>query len=184
MQRDSISGKINSPAKSTYAVLIFLPTHLDELIYPLRQKFDPFYNKVPGHITIVFPFETAMTLNDITAIIKQELNEIRPITIELESIGDFYPASPTIYWNIKACEPLQFLYHRLHSQLELPIPFKQFIPHVTVASEISTHRVMLVKERIVPYLPNESFAARTIDLVVPIAYEKWVSVRSFPLSKE
>ena len=184
MQRDSITGKITGPAKSTYAVLIFLPTHLDELIYPLRQRFDPLYNSVPGHITVVFPFETTMTLNDLSAIIKQELKDIRPISIELESIGDFYPASPTIYWNIKSCEPLQFLYHRLHSRLDLSIPFKQFMPHVTVAREISTHRVMLVKERIVPYLPNETFIAQTIDLVVPIAYEKWVSVRSFPLSKE
>ncbi len=184
MQRDSITGKITGPAKSSYAVVIFLPTQLDELIYPLRQRFDPLYNKVPGHITIVFPFETTMTLNDLSTIIKQELKDTRPISIELESIGDFYPVAPTIYWNIRTCEPLQFLYHSLHSKLELPIPHKQFIPHVTVAREISTHRVMLVKERIVPYLPSEKFIAHTIDLVVPIAYEKWVSVRSFPLSKE
>jgi 2'-5' RNA ligase len=184
MQRDSITGKITGPSKSTYAVVIFLPAHLDELIYPLRQKFDPLYNKVPGHITIIFPIETTMTLNDLSAVIKQELQNIRPIEIELESIGDFYPVSPTIYWKLKTCEPVQLLYHTLHSKLELPIPYKQFVPHVTVAREISTHRVMLVKERIVPYLPNEKFTAQSIDLVVPIAYEKWVSVRSFSLSKD
>jgi 2'-5' RNA ligase len=184
MQRDSITAKITGPAKSSYAVVIFLPSHLDELIYPLRQKFDPLYNKVPGHITIVFPFETTMTLNELSAVVKQELSSVRPIAIELESIGDFYPVSPTIYWKLRTCEPIQMLYHTLHSKLELPIPYKQFIPHVTVAREISSHRVMLVKERIVPYLPNEKFIAHTIDLVVPIAYEKWVSVRSFSLSKD
>lgn len=176
--------KIEIPSESTYAIVIFLPSQLDELIYPIRQKFDPLYNKVPGHITVVFPFETIRTLNELSVIIKQELEAIRPINIELESIGDFYPVSPTIYWKINACEPMQYLYHNLHSKLELAIPFKSFIPHVTVAREISSHRVMLVKERIVPYLPNEKFIAHTVDLIVPIAYEKWVSVRSFPLSKE
>lgn len=184
MQRDSITGKITGPAKSSYAIVIFLPSHLDELIYPLRQKFDPLYNKVPGHITIVFPFETTMTLNDLSTVVKQELQSVRPIEIELESIGDFYPISPTIYWKLKTCEPIKMLYHTLHTKLELPIPYKQYIPHVTVAREISNHRVMLVKERIVPYLPNEKFIAHSIDLVVPIAYEKWVSVRSFSLSKD
>lgn len=184
MHPDSVSDKSSIPSQSTYAVVIFLPTHLDELIYPLRQKFDPLYNKVPAHITIVFPFETDRSLNDLSAIIQQALPNIRPITIELESIGDFYPASPIIYWKINACEPLRQIYQNLHSKLELPIPFKQFVPHITIANEISTHRVMLVKERIVPYLPNEKFEAHSIDLIVPIAYEKWVSVRSFALSKE
>jgi len=184
MERDIITGKITGPTKSTYAIVIFLPAHLDELIYPLRQKFDPLYNKVPGHITIVFPFETSLTLNELTPVIKLELQNIEPIEIELESIGDFYPAAPTIYWNIKTCQPLQILYHNLYSRLDLPLPFKQFTPHVTIAREISNHRVMLVKERIVPYLPSEKFIAQSIDLVVPIAYEKWVSVRSFSLSKD
>jgi len=184
MHPDSFSDKFPVPTKSTYAVVIFLPAHLDELIYPLRQKFDPHYNKVPAHITIVFPFETDQSLNELSATIQQELQNTRPFTIELESIGDFYPASPIIYWKINCCEPLRQLYHTLYSKLELAIPFKLFVPHVTVASEISTHRVMLVKERIVPYLPNEKFIAQTVDLIVPIAYEKWVSVRSFLLSKD
>lgn len=184
MPNNSVFGPESGQSKSTYAVVIFLPSQLDDLIYPLRQRFDPLYNKVPGHITIVFPFETARSLNEISGVIKQELQNHRPINIELESIGDFYPVSPTIYWKINTCEPIQQLYHSLHCKLEIPIPYKQFVPHVTVAREISTHRVMLVKERIVPYLPSEKFVVHTIDLVVPIAYEKWVSVRSFSLSKE
>jgi 2'-5' RNA ligase len=184
MQRDFETGRVQGPPKNTYAIVIFLPPHLDELIYPLRQKFDPLYNKVPGHITIVFPFESSLVLNELSAIIKHELDDIRPIEIELASIGDFYPKSPTIYWKINPCEPIKQLYQKLHSRLELPVPFKEFVPHVTVAREISAHRVMLVKERIVPYLPSEKFTAASIDLVVPIANEKWVSVRSFGLSEK
>ena len=61
------------------------------------------------------------------------------------------------------------------------MPCKSYQPHVTVAREISDHRVMLVKEKIVPYLPNESFVATAVDLVAPVAGQNWVSVRTFPL---
>jgi hypothetical protein len=53
---------------------------------------------------------------------------------------------------------------------------------VTVAKEISDHRVVLVKEKIVPYLGEESFEAETIDLIAPTANKQWVSVRTFTLS--
>jgi len=184
MQQEFFPGQPAGQSKSTYAVVIFLPSQLDEYIYPLRQKFDPLYNKIPSHITLIFRFECALNLQELSGMIKQELQEFRPIEVELESIGDFYPVSPTIFWRVKPCEPLQELYHKLHLKLEVPIQFKQFVPHVTIAREISSHRVMLVKERIVPYLTSEKFTARTIDLVVPIANEKWVSVRSFSLSEE
>ena len=181
MHQDYESGRIQGPPKNIYAVVIFLPPHLDEIIYPLRRQFDPLYSKVPGHITLVFPFESNMTMTELSGIIKHELEVIRPIEIELESIGDFYPDSPTIYWKISPCEPLKQLYQSLHTRLELPVQFENYIPHVTVAREISRHRVLLVKERIVPYLPSEKFTAESIDLVVPIANDKWVSVRSFSL---
>lgn len=184
MQKEYESGKIQGPPKNVYAVVIFLPPDLDELIYPLRQKFDPLYNKVPGHITLVFPFESNLTLNELSAMIRHELENIPPIDIELESIGDFYPKSPTIFWKLNDCAPIKQLYQKLHNRLELQIPHRNFVPHVTVAREISVHRVLLVKERIVPYLPAEKFTAQSIDLVVPIADEKWVSVRSFGLSEE
>jgi 2'-5' RNA ligase len=184
MQSEFDSGKIQGPPKNIYAVVIFLPQDLDDLIFPLRQKFDPLYNKVPGHITIMFPFESNLMLNELSGIIKHELELIRPIEIELESIGDFYPRSPTIYWEVNECAPIRQLYQNLHNRLDLPVPFENFVPHVTVAREISAHRVLLVKERIVPYLPTEKFTAETIDLIVPLANEKWVSVRSFALSDE
>ena len=59
---------------------------------------------------------------------------------------------------------------------------RQFVPHVTVAKEISDHRVVMVKERILPYLPDEHFYASSIDLVAPDAGDHWVSVRTFPLA--
>lgn len=168
--------------QNRYAVVIFLPRHLDEIIAPLRERFDPIYNLVASHITLVFPFETSKTLDEIAAVIKLETAKQKEILIEMESIGDYYPKYPVIYWRTKPNDELSTLYYRLHSSLGIPIPYKHYEPHVTIAREISHHRVMFVKDTIVSYLPTEKFYAQKIDLITPMINNKWVSVRTFTLS--
>ncbi len=165
-----------------YAMIIFLPQPLDAVIAPLRERFDPIYSLVSSHITIVFPFETQMRIEEIAAAVSAETQKQPAIEIELDSIGDFYPRSPIIYWKIKKNNELCELYYRLYSQLGVALPHKIYEPHVTVAREISDHRVMIVKEKIISYLPSEKFQASSIDLVTPLVNERWVSVRTFSLS--
>ena len=168
--------------RSQYAVVFFLPEDLDSAIAPLRERFDPDYNIIGPHVTLVFPFDSEMSLDELAAIIQVEAETTRPISIALNSIGDFYPRAPIIYWNVKRTDELTRLYYQLHSRLGLPIPFKQYQPHVTVAREISHHRVLPVKDKIASYLPDESFEARAVDLVTALPGGKWVSVRTFSLS--
>ena len=165
-----------------YAVVIFLPTHLDKTIAPLREKYDPKYNLISPHISLVYPFESKKSLDELAFIIKMETDGRKPIWVTLNSIGDFYPRIPAIYWNVSENEALTQVYFHLYSRLGIPVPFKQYLPHITVAQEISHHRVMLIKEKIVNYLPDEEFLAKVIDLITPLPDGKWVSVRTFPLS--
>lgn len=169
--------------KHTYSVVIYLPKNLDDIIMPFRERFDPNYNLIPGHLTLVFPFESKLTLDDISQTIKATVDDHPPINIELDSIADFYPQVPFIYWSVTNQQVLCDLYFQLYSKLELPIPFKKLIPHVTIASEISNHRVETIKDEIATYLPQEKFVATSIDLITPLVNEKWVSVRSFSFKK-
>ncbi|MDF1546046.1 MAG: hypothetical protein P1R58_13210, partial [bacterium] len=75
--------------------------------------------------------------------------------------------------------PLKKLYYDLTVGLGIPLPFAEYVPHVTLAREISNHRVMLVKENICAYLCREQFTAEAIDLITPLADNQWVSVRTF-----
>lgn len=164
-----------------FAVVIYLPGDLEKPIARLREKYDPFHNLVAAHVTMVFPFESQRSLEDLTAILSSELALESQFSVSLDTIGDFYPISPVIYWNIKDNERLRELYFRLYSRLGLAIPFAEYKPHVTIAREISHHRVMLVKDKIVDYLSAESFDVAAIDLVTALPGNKWVSVRTFPL---
>jgi 2'-5' RNA ligase len=166
-----------------YAVVIFLPRPLDRVVANLREQFDPDYNIIASHVTLVFPFEADRSLEEISHVIRRETVTCEPFKIELSSIDDFYPVSPIIYWKVKKNPIIVELYKNIYTGLDLALPFKQIIPHVTVAKEISLHRVMLVKEKIVYYLSDEIFEVDAIDLVSPVADENWVSVRTFSLGK-
>jgi 2'-5' RNA ligase len=177
-------GEYDREAVKKYAVVIYLPDHLERFVAPLRERFDPDYDIVAAHITLVFPWETPVPLADLTAILLDEARDMAPLNLKLNSVGDFYPETPIIYWQVAPNEELNRLYRRLYARLELPLPFKELLPHVTVAKEISPHRVMLVKDQIASYLPRESFEAVALDLVSPVAETNWVSVRTFPLVGE
>ncbi len=172
---------IDDRRHTKYALVIYLPDELDRIIAPLRERFDPIYNLVASHITIVFPFDSDLSLDELAGLLNNELHRERYIAIQLSSIIDFYPKAPIICWKVKSNERLNSLYYRLYARLGMPIPYKDYQPHVTVAREISNHRVLLVKEKIVPYLSDEKFEVKAVDLITPLTGNKWVSVRTFPL---
>jgi len=175
------SNGVEGEIAREYAVIIYLPSHLEKIAASLRAKFDPDYNLIPAHITIVFPLTWNRPLDELTNHISEEVAKLNEFTINLESIGDFYPNLPVIYWQVKENDQLDFLYKRIYARLEAPIPFKKLLPHVTIAREISNHRVVLVKDQIATYLPTESFEVKAVDLVSPVAGAHWVSVRTFTL---
>ncbi len=39
---------------SVYAVVILLPERLERTVIPLRERFDPLYNLISPHITLVY----------------------------------------------------------------------------------------------------------------------------------
>lgn len=165
--------------RKKYAVVIFLPQHLDSIILPVRERFDPLYNLVPSHVSVVFPFESDLFLDELAPLIKTETERQKKLTLHLHSIGDFYPKFPVIYWDVMENPDLKNLYFRLYTSLNLSVPYKQYQPHVTIAREISNHRLMLVKDNVAPYLPTERFEAGSVDLISPLAGAQWVSVRRF-----
>ncbi|MBD3258268.1 hypothetical protein GF377_07530 [candidate division GN15 bacterium] len=184
MSHSFSSANLPGPTTRQYAVVIYLPNHLERIVAPLRERFDPDYNLISAHVTVVFPFETDRPLDDLTRVIRSATADSEPIDVTLSSIDDFYPGSPIIFWKVQACDGLNKICRELYAKLDLPLPHKRFLPHVTVAREISNHRVVLVKDEIATYLPDEKFTASALDLVSPIAQDHWVSVRTFPLGPD
>lgn len=178
------SFDIKGSSANQYAVVVLLPDPIDRLIAPLRERYDPDYSVIGAHITIVFPFESGQSIEELSRQIRHVTDAMGAFPVELNSIGDFYPEFPVIYWHVKRCQAIDDLYKGLYTGLDLALPHKQFCPHVTVAREISPHRVVLVKEAVVPYLPEETVMVKAIDLISPTAGGNWVSIRTFSLGDQ
>ena len=164
-----------------YAVVLFLPEFLSSMIAGLREKYDPDYSIVDPHITLVFPFDSDLQVDEIAAAIWGVTDRQAPFEVILDDLGDFYPTAPIIFWRVRVNTILNSLYLNLTKGLRLDLPFKDYVPHVTVAREISDFRVMMVKENICSYISGEKFAVEAIDLITPLTDNRWVSVRTFPL---
>lgn len=172
---------LNERRHNTYAIVIYLPSQLDEIIYPLRERFDPDYNLVDSHITLVLPFDSEKPLDEIAVMIKSELDVFTPFEIKMGSIADFYPVTPVIYWEVLKDKVIDELYKNLNKRLGIEIRH-DYQPHVTIAREISNHRKMFVKDIIASYLSQETLYVEDIDLITPLNDRKWVSVRRFKLT--
>lgn len=170
-------------AKPRMAVVAFLPNPLNSIVAMLREKYDPDYAVVAPHISIVSPFDTDRSITEVADIVGSEIQKQPVMELSFDTLEDFYPACPQICWGIKAHENLTRLYLGLHTTLDIPLPYREFRPHITIAREISEHRLIFVKEKIAPYLPQETLTVEEIDLVAPIARDNWVSVRTFFLAE-
>ena len=161
------------------AVVSFLPPSINDIVARLREKYDPDYAIVAPHISIVSPFETDRSVTEVADIVASEIQKQEVMDLKFDTLLDYYPSCPLICWGLKMNESLTRLYMGLHTALDIPLPYKEFQPHLAIGREISEHRLIFVKEKIAPYLPQETIHLEEIDLVAPIARNNWVSVRTF-----
>ncbi len=164
-----------------FSLVIYLPAEIEGIVQPLRERFDPDCGIIPPHVSLVFPFVTELPLDDLSVLIREHVDRLTDIEVSLQELGDFYPDYPIIYWSLEESVALHEFCLSMHSHLGLPAPCKHFFPHVSIAREISNHRVMLVKEKIIPYIEPVSFRPQAVDLLAPAAGDNWVSVRTFVL---
>lgn len=175
-------GLESKPAKQ-FAVVIFLPAEIEMAIAPMREKYDPDINLIAGHLSLVLPFSTAMTLPQVSGLIRESIDTVGAFDVTLETVGDLYPTFPIISWTVQHSPKLHELYLKLHASLQLPLAYKGFFPHVALAKEISEHRVVMIKEKLLEQLHEITFTPSAVDLISPVADGRWLSVRTFVLPK-
>ncbi|MFW8052115.1 2'-5' RNA ligase family protein [Vagococcus fluvialis] len=106
-----------------------------EFIESIRKKYDPLYNKVPPHITLVFPFETNIENNIIIKHIESSLKHFQIVHFSLD--GFSYFKNGYVFWNvIEGRDALVKMNKQLYSGILAP--FKrttiQYNPHITIAN--------------------------------------------------
>ncbi|MBE5846020.1 MAG: 2'-5' RNA ligase family protein [Butyrivibrio sp.] len=113
-------------------IMIFPQFENIEIIDEIRGRYDPLAKLVRPHITLVFPFESEITNDEIEEKLTSSLKDVRPFELTLHGFSktdDNY-----LFLNIeKGKETIEAIHDDLYSNYfkdyYLPIPYS---PHMTV----------------------------------------------------
>lgn len=116
-----------------YAIHVFPQFDTIEKIQEIRRVYDPLANKIPPHITLVFPFESSIPPNELLSHIRSAADQISPFTIRLRDVSG--SGGEYLFLNVKEGNDSLI---RLHDELYKGIlaTFRNhhipYIPHITL----------------------------------------------------
>jgi 2'-5' RNA ligase len=116
-----------------YAIVIYPKFDHKNQIDQLRNQFDPLAAVLDPHITLVFPFESDLSLEQLKAHIQYAIQGILPFEIELQGItgseGEY------LFLNVKhGNDQIIEMHDRLYTGLLEPHLIREhtYIPHLTI----------------------------------------------------
>ena len=168
-----------------YGIAIFPSKKLQDLVNSYRKRYDPHYALVSPHITLL----PAITLEEeeVEAFVErvQEIAaSIGPIQLDVNKVKSFQPVNNVIYLKIEDDPNLTDLYEKLHALGKNSEEDYPFIPHITIAQQLSVEE----HSDIIEVLKMKEFQHReTIDrfqLLYQLDNDSWTTYETFHLRKE
>mgnify|MGYP003612882315 CR=1 FL=1 len=116
------------------AIVLFPKFQNLDAIQSIRQRFDPLAKYIAPHLTIVFPFESALSTEELSAHLSNALTGLKKFDVRLQGItGDFRDGY--LFLNVKrGNDPIIDLHDRLYQGTLEPFLFRKvtYCPHITV----------------------------------------------------
>ena len=116
------------------AIVLFPKFHNIEAIQAVRERFDPLANYIAPHITLVFPFESTLSTEELREHMKRALQGVKRFPVQLSSItGDVREGY--LFLNVKrGNDSIIDLHDRLYSGALESFLFRKvtYCPHMTV----------------------------------------------------
>ena len=120
---------------SLRTIMIFPEFENVEIIDKIRNQFDPLADFVRPHITIVFPFESSMSNEELAQVLEARLKDIKPFPLELggiskqEDVFGNYLFLNVLQGAEEICRMNQLLYANEFKTFDKGL---QYVPHMTV----------------------------------------------------
>lgn len=147
------------------SVLIFIESDNLHDIEKIRQKHDPLHNLVPPHITLIFPFESEISNEELKQHIIEHIKGLEAFDIHANNVVTNH--KDYLFLQIKeGKEKIITLHDRLYQGLlqtflREDIPY---VPHITVGRKNSERDALEVARRIPPLEAKPHFTIRKITV--------------------
>jgi 2'-5' RNA ligase len=115
------------------SITIFPEFHNIDVIQKLREKYDPLFELIPPHITLVFPFTSDMTTTQLREHMEKVLTEEKVFSIRLQGVTG--AGGEYLFLNVKeGNDDLIRIHDRLYSGVLNKFFYREvsYIPHLTV----------------------------------------------------
>lgn len=116
------------------AIILFPKFENQQVIESIREKYDPLAGFIPPHLTLVFPFESAVSTEELRRHVERTLAGVKSFRVRLNGFfGDFRDGY--LFLNVKTGnDEIIELHDRLYTGVLRPFLFRkiQYCPHLTV----------------------------------------------------
>jgi 2'-5' RNA ligase len=125
----------------TRTIMIFPEFENIDVINNIRKKYDPLADLVLPHITLVFPFNSELTNEELYMYLKECLNGIQPFKVELEG----FSKQENKYGNglllnvVQGLDAIKSIHDKLYEgKLRKFDAGNDYVPHMTVGNVSSS----------------------------------------------
>ncbi|MBU3128734.1 2'-5' RNA ligase family protein [Clostridium tagluense] len=153
----------------TRTIMIFPEFENIDVINDIRKKYDPLAELVLPHITLVFPFNSELTNEDLNLYLKDCLSDIQPFKVELEG----FSMQEDKYGNYLFLNVVQGMnvVKNIHDILYKG-KLKQFDMALCAITYKYEFKVLFIDEYMAGKLPRQIFAENGFDINVMITPQK------------
>lgn len=168
------------------ALLIIPPPKVQSFAFPIREQYDTvWFNRVPAHITLLYPFVPSDQVDATTAQLNSICADLSPFELTLDRYGKFEDA---VFLEPSDPEPILELYqHLLKAFPEYPIYEGEhgddLQPHMTLARFENTEEARVIE---LPPTPVFTFTVNRLHLYLgsPEASEPYIPISVIPIGSE
>ncbi len=168
------------------AIVIIAPPRVQALTTPMRRRYSfDGMQRVPAHITVLFPFVPVDQLDDVCPKLKRLFDDFPIFEVTLDGYGHFPRAT---YLKPADPEPIKALFRIVHAEFPDYPPYRgafssdDITPHMTVGEfESEAER----KAAEFPHYKPISFKVRRLHLIIGSEAEpiSWVTHDIIPLGR-
>lgn len=180
------------PVRPWYGIVVVPPPEVVALVRSLQAHVDASRSDPVPHITLKLPFQVRTRLADVRARVGEVVAATPPITVTLRGVGGFPgPYTPAVYATVQPNRRLHSLHSRLVRALigvadnVLPyteeLELKHYVPHITLASDLSRAEYRRVMNRLRGYQLEGRFQIEEVELSRRGVRRRWSRVEVLPL---
>lgn len=164
-----------------YGIVIFPNRDVQDRANSLRKRYDSHYNLIPPHITIKEAFELE-SVEEIVKHIEEVTQSIPPFTLNVSKIKSFLPTSPVVYLALEDNPDIYELHEKINSGPLFHEAKYKFIPHITVAQDLSDEELHDIHGRLKLKNFAMEFPIDRIHLLYQIESGAWTNYQTFLLN--